>query len=157
MRRSNRKSVSFSLVLLSGLTSRRCFHNGMRLSASNVPIKKISHRRPQQLKLIDSRLNWIGISLDTRAGTQVRNLEKELKERLWRNGVIAMAHSLCFFNITQDHLLKGSATQSGLGPTMSIDSQGDAPQACSQASLIEAIPQPRFPLLRWHLCQYDKN
>jgi hypothetical protein len=126
MRRSNRKSVSFFHVLLSGLTSRVCFLNGMSLPASNVLIKKISHRSPQKLKFIDSRLSRIDISHDTRAGTQGRNLEKELKERPERSGLIAMAHSLCFFNITQDQLLRDSTTQSELGPFLSIGSQGNA-------------------------------
>jgi hypothetical protein len=91
-----------------------------------------------------------------------KNLKQELKQKPWKNTAqwlaCFMACPTCFFYTTQDHLPRNGTAHSGLSPLTSITDQGNTPQICPQANLMDTFLN-RVSLFpdNSSLCQVDQN
>lgn len=61
--------------------------------------------------------------------------------------LMACAAFFFFFYSPQDYLPMGGTAHSELGPPTSTTNQEDVLGVCPKASLMEAVAQPRLPLL----------
>jgi hypothetical protein len=69
--------------------------------------------------------------------------DKRLSQRPWSTLLTGLPSSL---SAAQDGLLKVDTAYRGRGPSTSITDQDNSPLTGLQASLMEALPQLRFPL-----------
>lgn len=94
---------------------------------------------------------WIKAPWGRKVGSQGRTLGRHLEYKPWRSTAywLVQVHSHLCFLYCPGHMPSGWYHLQWAGPPKSISNQEKAPQMCSQANPMKAVPEWRFPFPRY--------